>query len=113
MKYFLKGLPSLKEIRTNLENTTNENLKRIQTRLIPGIKEFKKELFSKKESAEKISEKAVENLVKLRNVLQNTTETQLFKIRHKIADFKSYQFSVLESMIEMMQRKDPPHQYLR
>ena len=68
------GLPSIKEIRTNIENQTNESLKRIG--IIQKLNELKKEIISKSASAEKITEKAMEKVMTLRKVLQNKTSNE-------------------------------------
>ena len=110
MKCFCcSGLPSIREIRTNIENKTNEGLKRIG--IIQKINELKKEIISKTVSAEKITEKAIEKVMRLRKVLQNKTEAQLVQIQDKVEDFNSFQVSVISSMFEMLQ-KNPSEDYL-
>ena len=49
--------------------------------------------------------------MKLRNVLQNKTESQLVQLQDKIDDFNSFQVSVISSIIEMLQ-KNPSEEYL-
>ena len=79
--------------------------------IIPRLSELKKEIISKTESAEKISEKALEKVMKLRKVLQNKTEIQLVQLQDKIDDFNSFQVSVISSIFEMLQQ-NPSEEYL-
>ena len=80
--------------------------------IIPRLSELKKEIISKTESAEQISEKALEKVMKLRKVLLNQTESQLVQLQDKIKDFNSFQVSVISSIIEVLQ-KNPSEEYLQ
>ena len=80
--------------------------------IIPRLSELKKEIISKTESAEKISEKALDKVMTLRKVLLNKTESQLVQLQDKIDDFNSFQVSLISSIFEMLQ-KNPSEEYLQ
>ena len=80
--------------------------------IIPRLSELKKEIISKTESAEKISEKALDKVMTLRKVLLNKTESQLVQLQDKIHDFNSFQVSLISSIFEMLQ-KNPSEEYLQ
>ena len=111
MLCFLTGFPSLKEIRANIEDTTSESLKRIKNGLIPTLSELKKDLASKREAAEMISERALEKVMKLRTVLQNETESQIVQIQNTIEDFNSFHISLISSLIDFLQKNNPSDEF--
>ena len=54
-----------------------------------------------------ISERALEKVMKLKTILQNETESQMWQIQNKIDEFTSFQVSVISSLTHFLQKKSP------